>query len=537
MATNRQPKVPWTNKNQHETYRQSTIFGLVYKMSTVTAREPGNSSSKLSEDQTDFLGRIFGSEAANRRVLNPPFCRQPVTDASCMDDVPAVSLEVPSLETTVESLFSDPNRFQNEVRKREENLRLAQIKSQELVATATKKRQIADTDNAQNRLKHTKADTSSGEVQSPSTAHLPGLNSPTPPGSQRGHTSESMKMSVLDRRKAHQQISQSLLARLTITIPSEFTGAPMNLHRTENRTDNDDSDNDQIDIQRGVLRNFTRHADMVLRRDGVVLLHKSTSNDGSIFPVKLINDLGQAVNGIQAEVVQRLDEMGKVWSGTLEAGQAVDASFSYSEVASRCLGRLDIRYKMNQLPFCHPDVLNNPWLMPLIESILGDSAKLVYAGLILSFPGSLDQPWHQDGHLLFPEQLEGDQKIQELPPYALNVFVPVTSINLALGPTEFWVGSHKESKMKSVQKVLSSALSGTQELQHLPNLQHPHVPTGMVAPVLSKGDVLIYDYRTCHRGTQNLSQTVRPMLYLMYARPWFAEHVNFGTERLFPDSV
>ena len=502
--------------------------GLLFKMSTVSAQ--GDLSSKLSEDQNDFLGRIFGSETANRRALAPPFSRPSRSKA------PLASHTVPTPETTVESLFSNPNRFEKEVQKREENIRSAQIKTKQSVATTTKKRQNADTDKPQNPLKHAKLDITSGEEISPVAAKSTLLSSTTTPGRQQNtSTSPSEPMSVLERRKAHQQLSQPLLARLTITVPSAFLGVPMNLHCTEN----DDSDNDQLDILRGLLRTFTRHADVVLRRDGVVLLHKSTNSKGSIFPAKLINDLCQAVNGIQSEVVQRLDEVGKAWNATLEPGHDTDASFSYAEVASRCLGRLDIRYKMNQQPFCHPGVLNNPWLMPLIKSILGDSAKLVYAGLILSFPGSLDQPWHQDGHLLFPEQLVGDQKIQELPPYALNVFVPLTSIDQALGPTEFWVGSHKESQMKSVQKVLSSAISAAQELQgmqHFPNLLHHDVPTGIVAPSLSKGDVLIYDYRICHRGTQNLSSTVRPMMYLMYARPWFAEHVNFGSERLFPDS-
>jgi hypothetical protein len=319
----------------------------------------------------------------------------------------------------------------------------------------------------------------------------------------------------------------------------------MNLHRNDDGDDNDDA----FDIMRGALRSFTRHAEMVLRRDGVLLLRKSNvTKGGAIFPLKLLTILRQAANTIQTEVIRRLAEIGKVWNVGLASGQdpEMDHSFSYAEVASRCLGRLDIRYKMNESPFCSPEVLNNPWLMPLIRSTLGDSVQLVYSGLILSFPGSLDQPWHQDGHPLFPEQLEDEGDIQELPPYALNVFVPVTSIESALGPTEFWVGSHKESNFRLVQSVLSSttstrssstSLSSTDDGRRFPNLQDPSQPTGMVAPSLSKGDILIYDYRICHRGTQNVSpNTVRPMLYLMYARPWFAEHVNFGKDRLFPDS-
>ena len=55
-----------------------------------------------------------------------------------------------------------------------------------------------------------------------------------------------------------------------------------------------------------------------------------------------------------------------------------------------------------------------------------------------------------------------------------------------------------------------------------------------VTGIVRQGDALIYDYRICHRGTTNLSLTkTRTMLYLMYARPWFKEHLNFGTEHLF----
>jgi ectoine hydroxylase-related dioxygenase (phytanoyl-CoA dioxygenase family) len=154
--------------------------------------------------------------------------------------------------------------------------------------------------------------------------------------------------------------------------------------------------------------------------------------------------------------------------------------------------------------------------MPLIHSLLGPQAKLVYAGLILSFPNSADQPWHQDGEALF-----GGVDVGELPPYALNVFVPLESVTPELGPTEFWVGSHTESTCREVMEQLQTGNDTNDNI---------------ISPLLQKGDVLIYDYRICHRGTRNLSTTeVRPMLYLMYARPWFHEHLNFGTDRLFPD--
>jgi ectoine hydroxylase-related dioxygenase (phytanoyl-CoA dioxygenase family) len=70
--------------------------------------------------------------------------------------------------------------------------------------------------------------------------------------------------------------------------------------------------------------------------------------------------------------------------------------------------------------------------------------------------------------------------------------------------------------------------------EHGEEVQEEH--PGIVSPRLNQGDALLYDYRVCHRGTSNLTQGTRRILYLMYARPWFKEHLNFGTKRLFPEA-
>jgi hypothetical protein len=152
--------------------------------------------------------------------------------------------------------------------------------------------------------------------------------------------------------------------------------------------------------------------------------------------------------------------VGKPWQvTTAEAGLAAsrqlkqDQCFQYQEVASRCLGRLDIRHRMDQPPFNAPDVVANPLLMPLIHALLGPQAKLVHAGLILSSPESADQPWHQDGAALF----DGfPSVVGDLPLYALNVFVPLEPVTEALGPTGFWVGSHKESACRQIMTKLQA---------------------------------------------------------------------------------
>ena len=64
-------------------------------------------------------------------------------------------------------------------------------------------------------------------------------------------------------------------------------------------------------------------------------------------------------------------------------------------------------------------------------------------------------------------------------------------------------------------------------------LQRGREPADVFSPELSVGDVLVYDQRTVHRGVPNRTTTERPILYLLFARPWFREHINFGETSLF----
>jgi hypothetical protein len=41
-----------------------------------------------------------------------------------------------------------------------------------------------------------------------------------------------------------------------------------------------------------------------------------------------------------------------------------------------------------------------------------------------------------------------------------------------------------------------------------------------------RGDAILIDYRTLHGGQPNMSQIVRPILYLVYARSWFFDDLN-----------
>ena len=227
---------------------------------------------------------------------------------------------------------------------------------------------------------------------------------------------------------------------------------------------------------------------------------------------------------------------------------ASDETFRFREAASRCRGRTDVIFPAltrdgGPLQGVSQKIVRNEAVYPVVRNLLGaeddDGVKLVYAGLIFNSPGSNDQPFHQDGVPLFPELPGGrSAEIQaSMPPYAVNVFIPLEDSDgdVWKGPTEFIPGSHKWPEPdRQLERVLEGKCSENK----------------IVSPILMCGDALLYDYRVCHRGTSNLSGrcslgksdkqqskrrkkmreelgTVRRILYLMYGRPWYDDHVNF----------
>jgi len=44
------------------------------------------------------------------------------------------------------------------------------------------------------------------------------------------------------------------------------------------------------------------------------------------------------------------------------------------------------------------------------------------------------------------------------------------------------------------------------------------------------GDCYFMDYRLRHRGTPNQSSQPRPILYLVFTRPWFQDRKNYNKQ-------
>jgi len=143
-------------------------------------------------------------------------------------------------------------------------------------------------------------------------------------------------------------------------------------------------------------------------------------------------------------------------------------------------------------PFDDPRLVENPMVLDVLENVLGPDLECSYFGSDTPFPGAEFQPVHQDGEPLFPEWNA------HLPPYAVILNVCLVDVDRHRGPLELFPG---------------------------PGEPPPGAdPVPFLGPA---GTLLLRDIRLWHRGSPNRSDRARPMLSLLYNRPWF----RFGIGR------
>jgi ectoine hydroxylase-related dioxygenase (phytanoyl-CoA dioxygenase family) len=162
--------------------------------------------------------------------------------------------------------------------------------------------------------------------------------------------------------------------------------------------------------------------------------------------------------------------------------------------------RYDIVLRMTGA-FGRTEVFANARLLKVLGPLLGSDIHLSNFTVAVSHPGARQQHTHRDNAHLFSDPGVGPN----LPIYAINVAVPLIDVDIETGPTGVWLGSHRLAQGASVQSESMTACS------------------------LQRGDCMLLDYRTMHAGLPNLSRRARPIVYMVYARPWFFDHVNHIT--------
>lgn len=181
----------------------------------------------------------------------------------------------------------------------------------------------------------------------------------------------------------------------------------------------------------------------------------------------------------------------------------------FREIVMRSRGRYDISLMHEKIKQTQPDM--EPIFSSLSDVVTGlletpmSDMNMNY-GFVVSTPGAEAQDWHSDGeHLDMGSHLSC---------HCLNVFIPLVNVTNAKGPTEIFPASHFETRQPAPMHFTAA------------QLQPP------VAPTLKLGDVLIFDYRTLHRGKANISKRNRPLLMLTLSKPWFEDGVNYPSNSL-----
>ncbi|CAO1652495.1 phytanoyl-CoA dioxygenase family protein [Parasphingorhabdus sp. NYA22] len=130
---------------------------------------------------------------------------------------------------------------------------------------------------------------------------------------------------------------------------------------------------------------------------------------------------------------------------------------------------------------------------------LGDRYLLSCFTCVAAKPGAPNQHLHQDYAGLFDSAIDGFS-----PSFAINLFVPLVSLNGVNGTTRIWPYSHRK-----------------------PDRGGEANKDDWFDPQLEPGSALLLDYRVLHGGTANLSPQIRPILCLAYSRDWFLDSKNF----------
>lgn len=162
-------------------------------------------------------------------------------------------------------------------------------------------------------------------------------------------------------------------------------------------------------------------------------------------------------------------------------------------------------------PFLDPKFYAEPRLAAILAAALGPDYCLGSLEVVMALPGSTRQYHHADAPIRFDRQVGGKRvgyagDLSGLPPYALALATPLCDIDEVNGPTALWPGSHK--------RALRARYPSEREIRR----DYPEVRmTGKF------GFSYLYDYRTFHRGMPNMSPEPRPLLMLVFTRPWFRD--------------
>lgn len=149
-------------------------------------------------------------------------------------------------------------------------------------------------------------------------------------------------------------------------------------------------------------------------------------------------------------------------------------------------------------PYLSTNLYANPALLQLAGALLGESYLIDSLAVVTALPGAEVQHLHMDHADLFP----GNEIVRALVgAYGITVAIPLVDLTPETGTTKLFTRSHLRP-LNDVEFEL---------------------------PFIERGQAYAMDYRLWHQGTENCSEAERPIVYLVYSKPWFTDTSNYGT--------
>ena len=263
---------------------------------------------------------------------------------------------------------------------------------------------------------------------------------------------------------------------------------------------------------------WAKEAADILKKYGVVALQSQPDNVHGLISNEICNNANRAISSRVQQMHLRIESRGLDPSG-------IEEPYRFAEIISRDAGgrRYDVpvpwlgnedddgsieggRGAGSPLDGRQAEAVSALHKsMDRITSIVMDEnwqyTGVTAAGFMMNQPGSSSQNWHRDG----PD--EG----------YIDCFVPLIDLDYSLGPTALRAGSHTDNS--SVQDRTGPDVEVT-------------------VPLLKKGDILLFDYRTIHRGLGNKSKsTTRTVAYAVFKRKERESCNDVGDIRNFPAAL
>ena len=197
----------------------------------------------------------------------------------------------------------------------------------------------------------------------------------------------------------------------------------------------------------------------------------------------------------------------------------LEQQYRFREVAHRQRSRWDL-----QLQVPGQGDSNSVWMklcnaaIAAVEPIIREAQGDAYTGMqpqmigaVISRPGARVQRFHCD------DTHEHFAAAKADPSYRIyNIFIPLVDLKEDGDGTEFWAAPQ-------LLESIVHLLSGTREMKKLPNIKG-----GIQAPACRAGGVILYDYRTIHRGLANpKGGRERPVAYVTIATGGARDTYNF----------